>query len=133
MDVLALGVLVAGILGLDVEGVGTEVVTLSLEEVRGEVLGAVAVEPRQSSGEGGSRDTKEGSLGDNVSPAGLSLVNGLVEEVIEQKVLEVRLVTVGRGDVLEEDGSDDAATTPHEGDGRLVELPVELLGGLEFV
>ncbi|KAI6770536.1 hypothetical protein HG530_005165 [Fusarium avenaceum] len=130
VNVLAFGVLVAGVLGLDAEGVGTEVVTLSLEEVGGEVLGAVTVEPRQSGGEGGSRDTKEGSLGNDVSPAGLSLVDGLVEEVVEEKVLELRLLTVGVGNVLEEDGSDDAATSPHEGDGRLVELPVELASGL---
>lgn len=130
MNVLAFGVLVAGVLGLDAEGVGTEVVTLSLEEVGGEVLGAVTVEPRQSGGEGGSRDTKEGSLGNDVSPAWLSLVDGLVEEIVEEKVLELRLLTVGVGDVLEEDGSDDAATSPHEGDGRLVELPVELASGL---
>lgn len=45
VNVLALGVLVAGKLGLDVEGVGTEVITLGLEKVGGEVLGAVTVEP----------------------------------------------------------------------------------------
>ncbi|KAI6759042.1 hypothetical protein HG531_014038 [Fusarium graminearum] len=130
VNVLAVGVLLAGVLGLDAEGVGTEVVTLSLEKVGGEVLGAVTVEPRQGGGEGGSRDTKKGGLGNNVSPTGLGLVDGLVEEVVEQEVLEVRLAAVGVGDVLEEDGSDDAATSPHKGDGRLVELPAVLAGGL---
>jgi len=130
VNVLAVGVLLAGVLGLDAEGVGTEVVTLSLEKVGGEVLGAVTVEPRQSGREGGSRDTKEGSLGNNVSPTGLSLVDGLVEEVVEQEVLEVRLAAVGVGDVLEEDGSDNAATSPHEGNGRLVKLPAVLASGL---
>ncbi len=33
-------------------------------------------------------------------------------------------------DVLEEDGSDDAATTPHQGDFRLVQLPLVFLGSL---
>ena len=45
MDVLSDLVLLVGILGLDSEGVGTEVVTLGLEKVGGEVLGAVTVEP----------------------------------------------------------------------------------------
>lgn len=133
MDVSVLLVLLAGILGLDAESVGTEVVTLGLEQVGGEVLGAVAVEPRQGGGEGRGGDTEEGGLADNLAPAGLGLVDGLVEEVVEEKVLQVGLLAVGRGDVLEEDGADDAATTPHEGDGGLVELPVVLLGGLGLV
>ena len=45
MNVLVLGVLFTGELGLDLEGVCAEVITLGLEEVCGEVLGAVAVEP----------------------------------------------------------------------------------------
>jgi hypothetical protein len=57
-------------------------------------------------------------------------VDGLVEEVVEEQVLQVGLVAVSRGDVLEEDRSDDAATTPHESDGGLVKLPVELTGSL---
>ena len=130
VNVLAVGVLVAGVLGLDVESVSTKVITLSLQQVGGQVLGAVTVEPRQGSGESGSRDTKLGRLGNNLSPAGLGLVDSLVEEVVEQQVGQVGLLAVGRGDVLEEDGADDAATTPHEGNGRLVELPAVLLGGL---
>lgn len=43
VDVLALGVLVAGVLGLDSEGVGTEVITLSLEKVGGQLLRPVTV------------------------------------------------------------------------------------------
>lgn len=130
MDVLALGEGLAGVLGLDAEGVGTEVVTLGLEQVGGQVLGAVAVVEAESGGEGGSRNTPEGSLADDVTPSSLGVVNSLVEEVVEQEVLEVGVVAVGLGDILEEDGTDDATTTPHEGDGGLVELPVVLLGGL---
>lgn len=130
MDVLSLRVLLAGELGLDLEGVGTEVVTLSLEEVGGEVLGAVAVEPAESGAEGGGWDTEESGLGDDVSPAGLRLVDGLVEEVVEEEVLEVGVAAVSSGDVLQEDGSDDASSAPHEGNGWLVELPAVLLGSL---
>lgn len=57
-------------------------------------------------------------------------MDGLGEEVGEQKVVEVGIGAVGVCDVFEEDGADNAATTPHEGDGRLVQLPAVLLGGL---
>lgn len=133
VDILAGLVLGIGKVGLDVEGVGTEVITLSLEQVGGQVLGAVAVEPRESGREGGGRDTKLSSLGDDVSPAGLGRVDGLVEEVVEEEVGEVVVLAVSGSDVLEEDGADNAATTPHEGDGRLVELPAVLLGSLGWV
>jgi hypothetical protein len=130
VDVLALGEGLAGVLGLDAESVGTEVVTLGLEEVGRQVLGAVAVVEAESGGEGGSGDTPESSLADHVTPAGLGVVDGLVEEVVEEQVLEVGVVAVGLGDILEEDGADNAATTPHEGNGGLVELPLVLLGSL---
>lgn len=130
MDILPLGVLGRGSLGLDSEGVGTEVITLSLEEVGGQVFGSVAIKPRQGSGERGDGETKERGLGDDVSPAGLSLVDGLVEEVVKEEVLKVGVVAIGGGDVLEEDGADNTATTPHEGNGGLVELPAVLLGRL---
>lgn len=130
VDVLALRVLGVGELGLDSEGVGTEVVTLGLEEVGGEVLSTVTVVEGKSGAEAGSGDTPLGTLGDNVSPALLCVVDGLVEEVVEEKVLEVGVVAVSLGDVLKEDGADDATTAPHEGNLGLVELPVVLLGGL---
>lgn len=127
---MSLRVLLAGEFWLDSEGVGTEVISLSLEQVGGEVLGAVTIEPVKSSGESWGWDTQESSLGDNVSPAGLSLVDSLVEEVIEEQVLEIGLLAVSSGDILQEDGSDNATTTPHESNGWLVELPLVFLGSL---
>jgi hypothetical protein len=133
VNVLASLVLGTGVLGLDVEGMGTKVIALGLEQVGGQVLGAVAVEPRQGGREGRGGDTKLGSLGDNVSPAGLGLVDGLVEEVVKEEVGKVVVLAVRGGDVLEEDGADDAATTPHEGNGGLVQLPAVLFGSLILV
>lgn len=130
VDVGVGGVLLVRGLGLHLEGVGTKVIALRLEEVGREVLGAVAIEPRQGGAEARGGDTEEGGLGDDVSPAGLRGVDGLVEEVGEEEVLELRVRAVGVRDVLEEDGADDAAAAPHERDGRLVELPLVLLGGL---
>ena len=130
VDVLALLVLLVGVFRLDAEGVGTEVVTLGLQQVGGQVLGAVAVVEGQSGAESRCGNTPESTLGDDVSPAGLSLVDSLVEEVVEEQVLEVGVSTVGLGDVLQEDGADNASTTPHEGNLGLVKLPAVLLGGV---
>lgn len=84
VNVLASVVLVIGGFRLDTESVSAEVVALGLEEVGRQVLGSVAVEPRQGSGEGRSRDTKLSGLGNNISPAWLGLVDGLVEEVVKE-------------------------------------------------
>lgn len=130
VNVLVRREVLVGVLGLDAEGVGSKVVTLSLQQVGGELFGAVAVVEAEGSAERRQRDPQESSLADDVSPAALRLVDGLVEEVVEQEVVEVGVGTVGVGDVLEEDGADDAATTPHEGNGGLVQLPAVLLGGL---
>ena len=131
MDVLTLGEVVVGVLRLDAEGVSTEVVTLGLQQVGREALGTVSVVEAESSAEGRSRNTPQGDLADDVSPAVLGVVDGLVEESVEQEVLEVGVGAVGIGDVLEENGADDAATAPHEGNGGLVQLPAVFLGGLD--
>lgn len=130
VDVLVLREVLVGVLGLDAEGVGTEVVTLGLQQVGREVLGTVTVVEAEGSAEGRQRDTQDSSLADDVSPALLSVVDSVGEEAVEQKVVEVRVVTVGVGDVLEENGTDNATTTPHEGDGGVVQLPAVLLSSL---
>lgn len=130
MNVLSDLVLLVCEFGLDLEGVCTEVITLGLEKVGREVLGAVTIEPTESGGESGSWDTEKSSLGDNVSPSWLSLVDSLVEEVVEEKVLKVVIGAVCSCDVLQEDGTDNASSTPHESDGWLVQLPTVLLGSL---
>ena len=75
MDILAglkLGVLLSG---EDTEGVGTEVVTLSLEDIGGNDLTPVTVQEGKGRREGRSGDTPENGLSDDTPPAGLSLVN----------------------------------------------------------
>lgn len=57
-------------------------------------------------------------------------MDGLVEEVVEEQVLEVGVVAVCAGDVLEEHRADNATTTPHQSNRWLVELPAVLPGGL---
>lgn len=128
--VLALGVLLVREFRLDQERVSAEVVTLGLEQVGGQVLGAVTVEPRQRRRESGRRDTEKGGLGHDVSPAGLRLVDSLVEEVIEKQVLEFWVVTVSSCDILQEHRADNAASSPHESNRGLVELPPVVLRSL---
>lgn len=65
MDVLALLVLLVGELWLDPEGVCAEVVTLCLQQVGGQVLGAVSVVEAERGTESGSGNTPESTLGDN--------------------------------------------------------------------
>lgn len=104
MDVLALLHVVVLEAGHDTEGVGTEVVTLGLDEVGGEGVGAVAVEEREGGGERRDGDTPEGRLGDDAAPSGLGLGNSLEEEGSDEEVLEIGVLAVGGGDVRKEDG-----------------------------
>lgn len=130
VDILALGEVVVGALGLDAEGVSAEVVALRLEQVGREALSAVTIVEAEGSAERRRRNTPEGHLADNISPAVLGVVDGLVEEPVEQEVLELGVVAVGVGNVLEENRADNAATTPHESNGWLVQFPTILLGSL---
>lgn len=131
MNVLSIWVFLGSELWLDLESVSTEVISLSLEEVGWEILGTVTIEPRQSSAESWGWNAHKSSLGNNISPSWLGLVDGLVEEVVEQQVLQVIIGTVSSGDVLEENGSDNASTSPHQSNGWLVKLPLEFLGSLK--
>jgi len=124
VDVLPIGVFLACEFGLDTECVSSEVVTLGLQQVRRQILGAVPVVEAQGRAESRRWDTPKSSFADNVSPAWLRLVDGLVEEVVEQQILELGFVAVCACDVLEEDGPNDAATTPHQCYRGLVQLPV---------
>ena len=99
---------------------------LRLEDVGGHDLAAVAVEERKSGREGGSRDTPEDGLRDDATPTRLRLVDGLVEEVVEEQRLEVAVLLVRSGDVAKEDRLDDATATPHARNARVVQVPVKL-------
>ena len=70
-------------IGLDLECVSTEVISLCLQKICWEVLCAVPIIPAESSTESGRRYTPQRALADNVSPAALSFVDGFVEEVVE--------------------------------------------------
>lgn len=76
---------------------------LPLEDVRRDDLRAVSIEERKRSAERRGGDTPEDSLSDDSSPAGLSVVDSLLEEIVEQQGLELRSLLVRLGDVIQED------------------------------
>ena len=82
---------------------GTKVVALRLQEVGRDNFTAVAVEEREGSAERGRRDTPEDGLSNNTSPAGLSIADGFVEEVVKEERLQVRSLLISLGDVTQED------------------------------
>lgn len=76
VDVLAslkLGVLLSG---EDTEGMGAEVVALSLEDVGGNDLAPIPIQESKSRREGRGGNTPKDGLGDDTPPAGLGLVDG---------------------------------------------------------
>ena len=104
---------------------------MSLEEVSGDNLAPVTIEEGKSSGESGGGDTPENSLSNDSPPAGLSLVNSLVEEVVEEQGLELAVLLVSCGDVTKEDTLDDTSSTPHLSNTSVVQVPSELKFMLE--
>lgn len=100
MDILALRVVLAGIFRLDLESVGSKVISLGLKQVCGQVLGAVTVKPAEGSAESRSRYAEKRSLRDHVSPAWLSLVDSLIEEVIKKKILKRWVFPVSRCNIF---------------------------------
>lgn len=55
-------------------------------------------------------------------------MNSILEEVVEEKIAEVRVLGECLLDVAKEDTADDAATAPHQSDAWVVELPAVNLG-----
>lgn len=116
--------------GQGLVGVGTEVISLGLEQVGGENGVAVAVKEGQGRGQGRDGDSQDNGLGNNVAPALGGILNSLGEEGVEKQVLEVGVLGVGSLDVTQEDGANDAAAAPHEGNAGVVQVPAVLLGSL---
>ena len=102
MIILTFWEFIAGVLGLDLERVSTEVIPLRLQQVCWEIFRAVSIIPAESSAKGGRRYTPQRALADNISPAILSLVDGFVEEIVKQQVLQVWVLTVRGSNVLQE-------------------------------
>ena len=107
-------------------GVGTEVVSLGLEEVGRKASPAVAVAIGQRRAEGRSRDPQLDGLANHAAPGGLVLIDRLEEEGVEQQVVQVRSIGEGIPYSLEEASPDNAAASPHQRDAAVIEVPVVL-------
>ena len=70
------------------------------------------------------------SLGNDSPPTGLSIGNGLQEEGRNKQVLQLGVLSVGSGDVGQENGLDDTSSSPHGSDTGVVQGPVVGLGSL---
>lgn len=101
-----------------------------MQKVGRQVLGPVPIVETEGSRETWGWDTELDTLDNSSPPAGLCSVDGILEEFVEQQVLEVGLGAVGLGDIRKENRADDTPTTPHEGDGRVVQLPLVFFGSL---
>lgn len=101
---------------------------LSLQDVGRDDLAPVAVEEGKGRAECWRGDTPDGGLSDDTPPARLSLVNSLVEEVVEQERLELGVGLICVCDITEEDRLDNASSTPDTSDTSIVQSPVELCG-----
>jgi hypothetical protein len=97
---------------------GTEVVALALNKVGWENFTPVTIKEGQGSGKGWDGDTPESSLSNDTPPSGLSLVNGynsvstassdklivltVLEKVVKEQTLQLWVLLVGYGDVVQE-------------------------------
>ena len=100
MIVLADGILFRGMFRLDPESVGAKVVSLRLQQVRRQIFCSVPIVEAERGAERRRWDTPQSTFADNVSPSVLGLVDGVLEKVVEEQVLKVRVFTVSRGDIL---------------------------------
>src|SRR5437667_11021135 len=102
MNVFTFMIFLISIIWFDSERVGSEIVSLCLKKVRREILSAVAVKPTKRSAKRRGRYAKLCTLSNSVSPARLRSMDGLVEEIVKQKVLKIRILAVRRRNVLQE-------------------------------
>ena len=57
-------------------------------------------------------------------------MDGLVEEIIVKQVFQFWIGAVRLCDIFQEDRTDNATTTPHQSNFRLIQFPVVFLGGV---
>ncbi len=114
----------------DFEGMGAEIISLRLKKVGWQVFCSVPIVEAERSAESWSRDTPQSPFADNISPAGLCLVDGIGEELVKQQILKFGVFTICSCNVLQKNGSNDTSSSPHQRNGGLIEFPLVLFGSL---
>lgn len=94
MVVFAFRILGTRVFRLDLKGMGAKVVSLCLQKVGRQILSAIAVIEAEGGAKSWGWDSPERAFAHDVSPTWLCLVDGLVEEVIKEQILQVRVLTV---------------------------------------
>jgi hypothetical protein len=107
--------------------VGTEIISLGLDQVGRQASETHSVIVAESSGNSRDGDTVGGSEANDTAPAGQGTGDLLDEEGIEQEVGKLRVLIEGFLDLAQELRADDAATAPHESDASEVQVPLVLL------
>jgi hypothetical protein len=94
------------------EGVGTEIITLSLNQVGGQTGRADTIIVGKSGGDGRGGDTRDDGGSSNASPTGKSGSDLILEEAVQEKVGKSRVGIEGILDLAQELASDNAAASP---------------------
>ncbi len=106
------------------ESVGSEIVPLRLEKIRWEVRLAVAVKIAQSGAKCRHGNSEFDGRLNGDPPVGLSAIQDVREEGVEDEILELRVFPIRLGDAIEEACPDDATAAPDAGDIAKVEIPI---------
>jgi hypothetical protein len=107
-------------------GMGAEEVALHLQQVGRQAGAAVGVVVGERGAYRRHRHARTHGQRDDVAPQVLRLVERLLEERRPHQVRQVGVEPVGRGDVVQEAGADDAAAAPDARDAAEIEAPALL-------
>lgn len=106
------------------ECMGAEVVAQGLDEVGPDLGTAVGIEVLQGCRKSRDRQTVGDGQADNLPQGALIGVNLCQEEVVEQEIVQVRILVIGFGNLGQEFGLDDAASPENGSNGAVIEVPV---------
>ncbi|QTK78616.1 hypothetical protein AT6N2_C0760 [Agrobacterium tumefaciens] len=111
------------------EAVGAEEVALRLDEVRAAAAAAIGVEIAECGSERRNRQAGEHGVGNHPAQRRVGVLDDGGERRRHDEVRHMRILGEGRGDLIEEFRTDDAACAPDAGNRGHRQVPVELLGG----
>ena len=104
--------------------VGTEIVALRLQKIGGQPLTSQPVKIGQGGGQTGYGDSVRCCSGDDAPEIALCTVYRFGKIVIKKKMLERRLILIGRCNPVKKCRTDDTSASPDLGYKRRVEMPI---------
>ena len=106
-----------------------EVIPLRLNQIGRQACWPVAIIESQCGAETGRGYAQLDRIGYHFSPGFLSAINSFPEEVVQQQVIQIRILVIGGFDVAQKHGPDDTSAAPHQRYSAIVEFPIEDFGG----